>query len=271
MNPRARGRGPTRYDRIIERIFAANFRPGMTEVPFRRDEIEQAAADLDIPLPKNLGDVIYSFRYRSSLPRSVRIAAPKGTTWLIKPAGRSRYRFVAVKALRVRPAKGLAETKIPDATPGIISLYALNDEQALLAKIRYNRLIDVFAGLACYSLQSHLRTTVPAIGQVELDEIYIGVDKRGAHYVFPVEAKGPRETIGTVQIEQSYAMCASKFPGLVCRPIGAQSMESALIALFEFDAAQGEIVIVSERHYRLVPPEDVSPEELQAYQTRPLD
>lgn len=65
----------------------------------------------------------------------------------------------------------LAETKIPDSTPGIIAKYALNDEQALLAKVRYNRLIDIFTGVACYSLQSHLRTTVPKIGQVETDEI----------------------------------------------------------------------------------------------------
>jgi hypothetical protein len=31
------------------------------------------------------------------------------------------------------PAPMLAETKVPDATPGLIALYALNDEQALLA------------------------------------------------------------------------------------------------------------------------------------------
>ena len=84
----------------------------------------------------------------------------------------------------------MAETKIPDSTPGIITLYAQGDEQALLAKLRYNRLIDIFIGATCYSLQSHLRTTIPNIGQVETDEIYIGVDRRGSHYVFPVQAKG---------------------------------------------------------------------------------
>ena len=67
----------------------------------------------------------------------------------------------------------LVETKIPDATPGVISRYAINDEQGLLAKLRYNRLIDIFTGLTCYSLQNHLRTTVPELGQVETDEIYL--------------------------------------------------------------------------------------------------
>jgi hypothetical protein len=56
-------------------------------------------------------------------------------------------------------------------------MYALNDEQALLAKLRYNGLVDIFVGIACYSLQSHLRTTVSGLGQVEIDEIYIGIDK----------------------------------------------------------------------------------------------
>ena len=31
----------------------------------------------------------------------------------------------------------------------------------------YNRLIDIFLGTACYSLQNHFRTTVPSICQVD--------------------------------------------------------------------------------------------------------
>jgi hypothetical protein len=46
--------------------------------------------------------------------------------------------------------------KVPDATPGVIAKYALSDEQALLAKLRYNRLVDLFTAITCYSLQSHL-------------------------------------------------------------------------------------------------------------------
>src|SRR5947199_1254717 len=101
----------------------------------------------------------------------------------------------------------------------MITKYALSDEQALLAKLRYNRLIDIFTGVACYSLQSHLRTTVPNMGQVETDEIYIGVDRRGAHFVFPVQAKGGNDTLSIVQIEQDFALCAAKFPALICRRV----------------------------------------------------
>jgi len=76
----------------------------------------------------------------------------------------------------------LVTIKIPDATPEIVSAHAMSDEQALLAKIRYNRLIDVFPGVSAYSLQNHLRTTVEHIGQIEVDEIYVAVDSAGLFF-----------------------------------------------------------------------------------------
>ena len=240
------------------------------EIDFHREDIERAAAELGVKLPKNLGDIIYSFRYRKKLPESINARAPQGKEWIIQPAGRSRYRFVARRLTTITPNMMMAETKVPDATPGVISMYALNDEQALLAKLRYNRLIDIFTGVACYSLQNHLRTTVPDVGQVETDELYIGVDKRGVHFVFPVQAKGGKDTLGIIQIEQDLAMCADKFASLLCRPIAAQFMAEDLIALFEFEKQKDEIAISSEKHYRLVPPEDVTLEDLATYRTRPL-
>lgn len=162
----------------------------------------------------------------------------------------------------------MAETKVPDSTPGVIAMYALSDEQALLAKLRYNRLIDIFTGVACYSLQSRLRTSVPTLGQVETDEIYIGVDKRGAHYVFPVQAKGGNDVISVVQIEQDMAVCVAKFPALICRPIAAQFMANDLIALFELEKSDQGIAVSSEKHYRLVPGEEVTADDLKAYRKR---
>ena len=146
--------------------------------------------------------------------------------------------------------------------------YAFNDEQALLARLRYNRLVDIFTGVTCYSLQNHLRTTVPEMGQVETDEIYVGLDKRGAHYVFPVQAKGGTDKLNVVQIEQDFAVCAAKFPSLVCRPIAAQFMAGGVIALFEFEQADGIVSISAEKHYKLVPPDEISSDDLAAYRSR---
>jgi hypothetical protein len=265
--PNAERRHPRRrrYAQIMERIFLSHYSEGARRVEFEREDIVRAAAELDIPLPKNLGDVVYSFRYRAELPKSIRSRAPEGETWIIRPAGKARYRFVTAPMASIRPNNLLAETKVPDSTPGVISMYALNDEQALLAKLRYNRLIDIFTGVSCYSLQSHLRTTVPELGQVETDEVYVGVDRHGAHYVFPVQAKGGADALNVVQIEQDIALCAAKFPDLACRPIGAQFMSGSVIALFEFADDGSRIVIVDEKHYRLVPPEELTSDDLARY------
>ena len=173
-----------RYSQIMERIFLEKYKDGMTELNFSREDINRIAKKIRVKLPKNLGDIVYSFRYRAQLPESIRAKAPRGREWIIRPAGRSKYIFVAVTAATIGPTASLVDIKIPDATPGIITMYALTDEQALLARLRYNRLIDIFTGVTCYSLQNHLRTFVSGLGQIETDEIYAGVDKRGAHYYY---------------------------------------------------------------------------------------
>lgn len=259
-----------RYQQIMEHIFFARYQEGAHEVPFEREDMVRAAQELGINLPKNLGDITYTFRYRGQLPESIRAKAPAGEEWIIRPSGRSRYSFVSTVVPEIVPNKLMAETKIPDATPALIAMYALGDEQALLAKLRYNRLIDIFTGVTCYSLQSHLRTTVPNIGQVETDEIYIGIDRRGAQYIFPVQAKGARDRLGIVQIEQDFALCADKFPTLICRPIAAQFMADDLIALFEFEEGENGIVLSSEKHYRLVPSDGVTADDLDTYRARTM-
>jgi hypothetical protein len=259
------------YAAILERIFESKYQTGMREVDFERQDIARCATELGIKLPKNLGDLVYSFRYRASLPNNIRRRAAKGQTWIIRGVGAAKYRFVLVADTRLTPNPNLVETKVPDSTPGVVAKYALSDEQALLALVRYNRLIDIFTGVACYSLQNHLRTTVPGIGQVETDELYVGVDKKGIQYVIPVQAKGGRDRLSVVQIEQDIGVCVSKFPSLMCRPIGAQFMRDDLIALFEFEQSDRRIVVASERHYKLVPPDEVTDEDLAAYKQRTSD
>ena len=144
----------------------------------------------------------------------------------------------------------------------------MSDEQALLAIVRYNRLIDVFLGMAACSLQSHLRTSVPSIGQIEIDEVYVGVDRTGRQFVVPVQAKGGSDRIGATQAKQDIVCCAERFPNLICRAVSAQFMESDLIALFELTLEDGTIKIVDEAHYRLVPFDRISAADLAAYRER---
>ena len=244
-----------RYQAIIDKIFFDHYRKGETSFEFHRKEIKSAAQVLGIDLPDNLGDVIYSFRFRTDLPERVVTTQPDGVEWVIELAGKARYRFNLVKVNRILPRRDLVTIDIPDATPELIRAYALDDEQALLAIIRYNRLVDTFLGLTTYSLQNHLRTTVKDIGQIEIDELYVGIDKRGHHYVIPIQAKGGRDEIGSVQTTQDIRFAEERFPGIRCRAITAQFMDDQVIALFELTLQDDEIKIVEERHYRLVPAE----------------
>jgi len=240
-------------------------------VDFEREDIVRFAKKVRVKLPKNLGDLVYSFRYRVPLPVSIQATAGRGEAWIIRPAGKAKYRFALVPDRPLIPNENLATTKVPDSTPGVIAKYALSDEQALLAKIRYNRLVDIFTGVTCYSLQNHLRTSVPHMGQVETDELYIGIDKKGVHYVFPVQAKAGKDKLSVVQIEQDMAVCAQKFSSLICRSLAAQFLQDDVIALFEFEATEDGVRVASEKHYRLVPPEEVTEADLEAYQSRTSD
>ena len=99
----------------------------------------------------------------------------------------------------------------------------------------------------------------------------MGVDKSGSHYVIPVQAKGGSDRLNRVQIEQDIALCADKLPDLICRPIGAQIMREDVIALLEFEEDGNDIRIVSEKQYKLVPPEAITREDLIRYRQRLSD
>lgn len=254
-----------RYSSLVGYVFENGFKKGKTEFSFTRDQFVAAAKKLKIALPKNIGDVLYSFRYRCPLPESVLKTQPEGYEWVILGAGKSVYQFKLVKKSRILPSPHLMSVKIPDATPEIINEYALGDEQALLAKVRYNRLIDIFLGATAYSLQNHLRTTVKEIGQIEIDEVYVAVDKHGRQFIVPVQAKGGKDQHGVVQTAQDIAWCKTNLPELICRPVSVQFVTSTKIAMFALALCDGEIKVAEERHYELVPAKAVTEEDLKAY------
>ena len=253
------------YARIAELIFHTRYRSGDASVAFERSEIADAARQLGVNVPRNLGDLVYSMRYRMPMPQSIVSTAAPGREWTILPAGRSVYEFRQVSFSEIKPNSQLAVTDIPDSTPGAISLYALSDEQALLATVRYNRLIDIFTSLTCYSLQNHLRTSVQVWNpirqrdestQVETDELYIGIDKHGQHYAIPVEAKSGNDSLNIVQIWQNALVCEAKLTGMPTRCVAVQAISDSVIALIELQAPDIEnIAIVEEKHYQLVPTE----------------
>jgi hypothetical protein len=256
-----------RYVQIIEAVFHRYWKKGKTEFAFERSELEQVCEQLGIKPPKNLGDVIYTFRYRKALPKSILETQPSDRAWLILGDGDAKYRFRLNKLTHIKPTNGLLVRKIPDATPEIISGYALTDEQALLAKVRYNRLIDIFLGVTAYSLQNHLRTKIPNYGQIEIDELYVGLDSRGAQYIVPVQAKGGSDILGVIQTIQDVTFCQTekRYANCIPRAVSAQFLTDDTIALFETTFDGDEVSIVRERHYKLTQSDAITASDLKQY------
>ena len=65
---RGRPSGANRYTKLLERIFHGKHGVGKTRIEVARDEIAESRGCLEPPLPKNLGDVIYTFRLEPREP-----------------------------------------------------------------------------------------------------------------------------------------------------------------------------------------------------------
>lgn len=110
------------------------------------------------------------------------------------------------------------------------------DEQGLLTMVSYCKLLDHFTGLTVYRLRSHVRKSVPNVGQAELDEIDVGVALRDDDIpvVFPVEAKAADEVINRVQVAAAVAYCETYFPGHEIRPIVVKLTYDGIVHFLEF-------------------------------------
>lgn len=256
-NKKSKKKALSKYDKIIESVFFDNFREGDRKVTFDRNELAEACEKLNLSRVKNLGDIPYTYRFRRDLPSSISDCAPVNTEWIIIGTGTGIYEFRQASPAKISPTNNRHKILISDATPEIITAYSPgSDEQALLTKVRYNRLVDIFTGLTCYSLQNHLRTSVPSIGQIEIDEIYIGLNKVGTHFIIPCQAKSVGDRFGIVQVMQDLEFCKQRYPELECRAIALQFLSKNDIAVLELTIAQDtdiyKLLVVDEKHYRLV-------------------
>ena len=172
-----------------------------------------------------------------------------------------------MKTFSLSPSEAYVEHRIFDTTPIHLRWATRSEKQKLLNFVRYNRLIDIFLRVSAYSLQNHLRTTVPNMGQIETDELYVAVRNTGQQFVIPVQAKGGTDKIGIVQVQQDIALCREKFPDLTPRPVAVQFKSGAtgdVVVMFELVAVADEIKVVDEKHYRLVRASEIGGDDLRA-------
>ena len=253
------------YQALKEDFFFLQERRAAVGFSHQRDRLAPTPRRVRSRLSARRRQVIDVSRSGTAMPEAIRKTQPPGKEWVIERLSQSEYAFRLFEIRRIVPNPNLVAWKVPDATPKFVLEHALSDEQALLAKIRYNRLLDTFLGVTAYSLQNHLRTTVADLGEVQIDEVYVAYDNRGRQYVLPVQAKGGGDRISTLQTRRALACCAEKFPQLSCRAISAQFMKEDTIALFDMVRFGDEIRFHEERHYKLVPADQFSPEDLETY------
>jgi hypothetical protein len=275
------------YNQIISDIFRRNRKLGATRFDFSRSDLLDAARRFGIAelegdektIAKNIGDIVYTYRFRKDFPSDIVQEAPKGKMWIIVGKGDAQYEFRLITQPSIRADPSLAATRIHDATPEIVRRFELGDEQAVLARIRYNRLVDLFCKCVAYSLQNHLRTKVEGIGQIEVDELYAGTSRSGEIFIIPVQVKRAKDRLGVSQLLQDLEYCRRKHPDMRARALGAQKMSYLQdgttyerIALFEFECrdtdADVEIMKVAEKHFVLLPHREITSRDLLAARNR---
>ena len=263
MKAKGAGRGgqDRNRDAVIERVFKKRYQPGAEEVPFLMTDIRDAIAEVSKSNPGykegNAFDVRYQYTSgRQPLPASIDQYGP----WMIAGRGKAKYAFVKLAGgTAIHIQEDLLTILLPDATPEIVMEYAGDDEQGILAKVRYNRLLDVFLQVTCYHLQNHWKTSIKNKGQCEIDDLYVALNTHGKQFVIPVEVKSSGDRLSKTQIVQMIDFARARYPKLILRPVGVQEMKDGSLVFVEFSPAAhpDEIKIKETRRYKLVPMAEV--------------
>jgi hypothetical protein len=259
------------YVPVILKIFKARYRPGASSVIFSLDDVrtavEQVRAESDDPdriSSRNPADVVYRMRSRTKLPDEIlRLGFH-----VLRAIGRGQYQFE-------RASTGIFEvpTTVPTSTIDLTPMpvrrllpetVAEMDEQALLSVIGYCRLLDHFTGMTIYRLRSHVRKSVPGVGQAELDAIDVGIAKGDDEVpvVFPVEAKAVSDALNRVQVHNMVQYARHYFPGLTVRPLAVKVDHQSVIHLMEFNVPNrpADLKIIKCASYTI----DTSPAQIRA-------
>jgi len=223
------------YVPILREIVKRKYTEGAQRIEFTKQDIESVADELGIKVG-NAADLVYRMRARTRLPDDI---LDLGFT-VLRGVGRGRYALeVGGEAIVRLPEHEVLDHN--DQTPlpvrrllpeSVVEL----DEQGLLTIVGYCKLLDHFTGLTVYRLRSHVRRSVPNVGQAELDEIDVGVALRDDEVpvVFPLEAKAAEEVINRVQVATAVAYCETYFPGHEIRPIVVKLTYDGVLHFLEF-------------------------------------
>jgi hypothetical protein len=256
------GRNSKVYVPVILKLFQDRWRPGAATVVFSLDDVRTAVEAVramsdnpDAISSRNPADVVYRMRSRTVLPAEI---LDKGFH-ILRAVGRGRYQFE-------KASSGIIDTPVNELTPAIDQTpmpvrrllpetMAEMDEQALLSVVGYCSLLDHFTGMKIYRLRSHVRKSVPGVGQAELDAIDVGIaaGEDEIPVIFPIEAKAVSDELNRVQIFNMIQYAAHYYPGLKVRPLALKVDYQSAVHLIEFNVAArpGDLRIVRSASYAI--------------------
>ncbi|WP_147283630.1 hypothetical protein [Bosea caraganae] len=256
------GRNSKVYVPVILKLFQDRWRPGAATVVFSLDDVRTAVEAIrdvsdnpDAISSRNPADVVYRMRSRTVLPKEI---LDKGFH-VLRAVGRGRYQFE-------KASSGIIDTPVNELTPAIDQTpmpvrrllpetMAEMDEQALLSVVGYCSLLDHFTGMKVYRLRSHVRKSVPGVGQAELDAIDVGIaaGEDEIPVVFPIEAKAVSDELNRAQIFNMIQYAAHYFPDLKVRPLALKVDYQSAVHLIEFNVATrpGDLRIVRSASYAI--------------------
>ncbi|HMO45641.1 MAG TPA: hypothetical protein PKB14_06375 [Rubrivivax sp.] len=240
------GTQSTVYVPVILKIFKDRYRPGASSIVFSLDDVRNAVDAVraeskkpDAISSRNPADVIYRMRSRTKLPDEILSLG----FHVLRPIGRGQYQFERAATTIIDPPETVP-TQAIDHTPMPVRrllppTVAEMDEQAVLSVVAYCQLLDHFTGMRIYRLRSHVRKSVPGVGQAELDAIDVGIaaSEDDIPVVFPIEAKATADALNRVQVFNMVMYARHYFPGLTVRPLAVKVTPDSRVHLMEFNVA----------------------------------
>ena len=243
------------YVPILVDIFQRKYQDGDEIVEFTLDEVRETAERLDIKI-RNPSDLIYRMKSRTKLPSEM---LDKGFK-IIKIVKKGVYQFQLGESTIVDLTRENV-FQIQDTTPVAVRRFLEEklseiDEQGLLTIIHYCDLLSHFTGLKIYRLKSHVRKSIVNIGQVEVDEVDIGIglDSLETPIIFPIEAKSASDPLNWTQIANQVNFSKQLFLNYVIRPIGIKVGYDSLLHIIEFtpEMEANKIKIKNSATYNLI-------------------
>lgn len=250
------------YGPVLLSIFRRKFKRGMTKIVFTLEEVREELVRLGLQA-RNAADVIYRMKSRTVLPAQIQ----KHGFRILEVTSRGVYALTVGESTLidyVAPVEG-AIVQVMDRTPPAVQRlfgedFGSMDEQGFLSVLRYNDLISHFLGAPSYHVKSHVRRSVPGVGQAEVDDVHVALISPGADTgpltIVPIEAKAKDDPVNRAQIAMQVRYALHAFPGLAIRPLTVKLFEDGTVLFMEFNASSdaNALKVLRHAHYKIVRP-----------------